>query len=126
MSHAALIFLLADLAGDGVADFLKAGKFPKIGKLAALLRLDRLDRAVVAFQENASSVRLFLQGQTATIPAQPRKLLDEFVLVDALERGEPGDFRGRQTHLPRPAATGRATLTFEENGHVNQFVITPS
>jgi hypothetical protein len=47
-------------------------------------------------------------------------LLDEFVFADALEHGKPGDFRIRQTHLSRPAATGRATLTFEENGHAKQ------
>lgn len=44
------------------------------------------------------------------------------MFADALERGEPGDFRTRQTHLPRPAATGRATLTFKKNRHAEKVI----
>ena len=117
MSDAAFVILCADFAGDGVAKLFKTGKVPEVWKIAALPRLRGLHGAVVALQENAPAIRLFLQGQTAAIPAQPRELLDEFMFTDALERGEPGDFRIRQTHLPRPAATGHATLTFEVNGH---------
>jgi hypothetical protein len=63
--------------------FSKPGKFQ---------RLHELHGAVVSLQENAPAIRLFLQGQTAAIPAQPGELLDEFVFDDALEGGEPGDF----------------------------------
>jgi hypothetical protein len=117
----ALIFRRADFARNRATDFFKAGKVPEVRKVAALLRLHGLHGAVVALHENASTVRLFLQGHAATISAQPRKLLDEFVFADAFERGEPGDFRIRQTHLPWPTAAGRATLTFEENWHANQL-----
>ena len=118
LSNAPLVFRGADFARDRVTDFFKAGKFPEVRKITALLRLHGLYGAVVALQKNAPTVRLFLQGQTTTIPAQPCELLDEFVFADALERGEPCYFLIRQTHLTRPAATGRATLTFKENWHV--------
>ena len=105
-----------------MTDFLEAGKIPEIGKLAALLRLDGLDRAIVAFQKNTGAVRLLPQGQPATIPAQPGELLDEFVFADALECGEPRDFLIRQTHLPRPATASRATLAFQKNGHAGKVI----
>jgi hypothetical protein len=49
-------------------------------------------------------------------------LLDEIGFAHALERGEPRDFLARQTHLPRPATTGRATLTFIKNRHAGRLV----
>lgn len=122
LRQAPCVFRGADFAGNRVTDFFEAGKIPEIGKLAALLRLDRLDRAIVAFQKNTGAVRLFPQGQSAAIPTQAGELLDEFVFADALEGGEPRDFRIRQTHLPRPATTGRATLTFEENRHAGKVI----
>ena len=88
-----LIFLLAHLARNGAAGFLETGKIPEIGKFTALLRLDRLDGAIVALQKKATAVRFFQQGQSAAIPAQPGELLDEIVFADAFERREPGDFR---------------------------------
>src|ERR1700690_4301848 len=74
LSHAAFVFRGTDFAGNRVADFFEAGEIPEVGKLAALLRLDRLDRTVVALQENAGAVRLPLQRQPAPIPAQPGEL----------------------------------------------------
>ena len=114
---AAFVFGLADFARKGVAGLLEAGEIPEVREIAALLRLHGLNGAIVAFQKNAAAIRLFQQRQPTTIPAQPRELLDELGFAQALERGEPGDFRIRQTHLPRPAATGRATLTFIKNRH---------
>jgi hypothetical protein len=114
---APLVFRLGDFARKGFAGLLKAGKIPEIWKVAALLRLDGLHGAVVAVQKNAPAVRFFLQSQPAAIPAQPRELLDEIRFAQAFERGKPGNFRVRQSHLPWPAAAGRATLTFEENRH---------
>ena len=111
------VFRLGDFARKGFAGLLKAGKIPEIWKVAALLRLDGLHGAVVAVQKNAPAVRFFLQSQPAAIPAQPRELLDEIRFAQAFERGEPGDFRIRQTHLPRPTAAGRAALTLIENRH---------
>jgi hypothetical protein len=117
LSHAAFVFRRADLTGNGMAGLFEAREFPKIGKLAALLRLDRLDGAIAALKKNAGAVRLFQQREAATIPTQAGELLDEIVLAHAFERGEPGDFSSRQTHLSRPATAGRATLTFEKNRH---------
>ncbi|HKI68026.1 MAG TPA: hypothetical protein VKA67_00440 [Verrucomicrobiae bacterium] len=41
-----------------------------------MVRFYRLDGAIVSLQKNAHAVRLFLQYQSATVPAQARKLLD--------------------------------------------------
>ncbi len=115
------MFLLADESRDGAAGFFKTGEIPEVRKIAALLRLDGLHGAIVAVQKNAAAVRLFLQRETAAIPTQPRKLLDELGFVQTLERGEPRDFRLRQTHLARPAAAGRAALTFIKNRHARRL-----
>lgn len=114
---AAGVFGLGDFAGNGVADFFKAGKVPEVRKLAALLRLHRLHGAVLAFEKNARAVGLFLQRKAATVSTQPGVALDEIGFAQALERREPRDFRTVQQHLSRPATTGRAALAFEENGH---------
>ena len=102
---------------DGVANLLRSREIPEVREIAALLRLDGLHGAVIGVQKNATAVRLFLQGQTATIPAQPSELLDEVGLAHAIERGEPRNFLIRQAHLTRPAAAGRATLAFVKNRH---------
>ncbi len=104
-----------------MADFLEAGKIPEVWKIAALLWFDRLDGAVVALQKNAATIRFFLQGQSAAIPAQPRELLDEIRFSDALKDGEPGDLFILQFNLPRPAAAGRAALTFIKNRHARRL-----
>lgn len=65
--NAALIFLLADLARYGVADFLKAGEIPKVRELTAFLRFDRLDGTIFTFQKNTRAVRLFLERQSAPV-----------------------------------------------------------
>ena len=114
---AARVFVLADLAREGAAGLLEAGEIPEIRKIAALLRFDRLHRAVFAVRKNALAVRFFHQRQAAPVVAQPRELLDELIYDHALERREPRDFRVGQTHLARPAAAGRATLTFQKYRH---------
>ena len=114
---ATFVFRFGDFARERFARLLKAGKIPKVRKIAALLRLDGLHGAIVAFQKNAAAVRFFQQGQSAAIPTQPRELLDEIGFAHAFERREPRDFFIRQTHLSWPATTGRAALAFVENGH---------
>ena len=116
-----LIFRRTDFARDGVAHFLKAGEIPEIGKPTTLLRLHRLDGAIFSLQKNARTVRLLLEGETTPIRAQPGKLLDEVVLAQAFEGCEPCDLSVIQQHLPGPAATGCATLTFEEDWHNRLF-----
>ena len=118
---AALIFNLADFARQGVANFFEAGKVPEIWKLAALLRLYRLHGAVLAFEKNASAVGLLPEREAAAVGAQLGKLLNELVLAHTLEHRKPRDLGVVQQHLPRPAATGRAALTFEENRHARFF-----
>jgi len=121
LGDAALIFRLADFVREGVTGFLEAGKIPEVWEIAALLRLDGLHGTIITVQKNAAAIRFFLQGQPATIPGQPRVLLDEIGLVHAFERREPRDLLSRQTHLPRPAAAGRATLAFIENRHAGRL-----
>ena len=121
LRHEPFVFFLADMARDGVAGFFKAGKIPEVRKVAALLRLDGLHRAVVALQKNAFAIRLVQQCQSAPIRAQPREALDEVGFAQALERGEAGDRGIVQPHLSRPAAAGGAALTFVEDGHPESF-----
>src|SRR5882724_166202 len=111
-------FFVADKTRNGAAGFLEAGKIPEIRKIPALLRLDRLHGAIFAVEENALAIWFFLQGKSATVPAQPRELLNKFIFTDVFEFGETGDFFVRQTHLSRPTATGRAALTFIKNWHL--------
>lgn len=120
-SDAAFVFRRADFTRNGVAGLLEAGKIPKVRKFAALLRLDGLDGAAFAFQKNARAIRLFLQCQPTPVMAQPGELLNEVGFAQALEHCESRDFRFRQTHLPRPATTGRTTLAFEKDGHMKKL-----
>ena len=113
------IFGLADFARKGVANFFEAGKIPEVRKLATLLRLHRLHGAVFAFEKNARAVGLFLKRKTAPIRAQLGVALNKIGFAQALERREPRNFGVVQQHLPRPATTGRAALTFEENRHAS-------
>ena len=103
--------------GDGPADLLKTGEIPEIREIPALLRLDRLDRAIVSRQKYAAAVWLLLQGQALAIMTQPGETLDEIIFTQTMEGGKPRDFRVRQTHLPWPAAAGGTSLAFEKNRH---------
>ena len=105
-----------------MADFFKAGKIPEVRKFFALLRLDGLHGAALAFQKNTRAVRLLLERQSAAIPAEAGELLDEIFITQLLERREPRDFLVGQPHLPRPATAGRATLTFEKNRHATDWL----
>ena len=100
-----------------VTDFFKSGEVPEVGKIAALLRLDRLHGAIVALEKYTGAIRLVLQHEPLSIGSQLEKSLDEFELGDALERHEPGDLFLSQPHLSRPPAAGGATLAFIENRH---------
>src|SRR2546427_504436 len=50
--HQTPILVLAHQARNRAASFLETGKVPEVWKIAALLRLDRLNRAIIAVQEN--------------------------------------------------------------------------
>jgi len=113
-------FLRVQIHGNGAADLFRPGKIPKIGEILALPGLDRLHRAIISVQKNAFVIGFFLQRQPLAILPQPSETLDEFVFAEALEGGQPRDFRVGQTHLSRPAAAGRATLTFQKNRHARR------
>jgi hypothetical protein len=101
----------------GAAGGFRTGKIPEIGKIAALLRFYGLNRAPAGLQKNALAIWLVHQGETATIRSQARELLDEIVLGHGLKICQPGNFRFRKPHLPRPATASRAALTFKEDRH---------
>jgi hypothetical protein len=60
----------ADFAGNRMTGFLEAGKIPEVRKIPALLRFHGLHGAVVALQENALAIRLFLQGESLPVLAE--------------------------------------------------------
>jgi len=53
-------FCRAQFNGNGSADLRGAREIPEIREIPALLRLDRLDHAIVARQKNAFAIGLFL------------------------------------------------------------------
>jgi hypothetical protein len=90
---------------------------PQIRKIPALLGLNDLNGAVIAVQENARAIGLFLQGQPSTIFGQARESLDEIMFVQFQKLREPSDLGFCQAHLPRPATAGCATLTLVKDRH---------
>ena len=111
------VFVFADQARNRVANFLEIRKVPQVRKIAALPGLDRLNGTIVAFKKNALAVWLLHQSQPTVILSQAGEPLDKIELAHLLERGEACDFLIAQTHLPRPAAAGRAALAFVKNRH---------
>jgi hypothetical protein len=112
-----LKFFFVDHPRDGMADLLKVRKVPKVRKIAALLRFDRLNGAVISLEENTLTVRLLLQRQAGPVLPQAGKSLDELDLAESLERGEARDFTIRERYLARPSATSGATLALVKNRH---------
>lgn len=107
-----------------MANVFKPRKIPSIRKIAALLRLDRLHRAIVAFEENAFAGGLVFQRQPVPALIQARELLNEIELAHFFECRESGNFLPGQPHLSRPPATGRAALAFKKNRHGNTLIRT--
>jgi hypothetical protein len=85
-----LILLVADQLRNSVANFLEPGKVPQIWKGSALLRLDRLDRAIVSIQKNALPIGFFGKCQPLPVGAKSHVLLYKFMLAEAFERGQAG------------------------------------
>lgn len=111
------IFLIPDPPRNRTTNLFESREVPQVRKIAALLRLHRLDRTIVAVEKNAFAARLLLQRQTGAVRSQPRELLDELELAHPPERRQPRDFRVAQPHLSRPPATGGAALAFVEDRH---------
>lgn len=116
---AMLVFV--HLAGDGVAEGFEAGEIPEVRKFPALLRLDRLHRAIVAIEEDAFAVWLVEQGQAVAIQGETGEALDELQLAQPAKGCEPGDLSPGQSHLSRPATAGRAALALEKDRHVTRI-----
>jgi hypothetical protein len=67
--------------GLGSADFLEAREIPSVGKIAALVRLDRLDPTVLSrIQKAARPVGLIQQSQSVALGIEPGVALDKFCL----------------------------------------------
>jgi len=110
-------FVRTHLPRNGMADFLEAGKIPKIREVAALLGLHRLDGAIIADQELTFAIRLFKQRQTFAIRTHPRMAFDELRFAHVEVRRNLRNLGIGQPYLSRPATTRRAPLTFVENRH---------
>lgn len=82
---------LVHLTGDSLADSFESRKVPAIGEIAALLGLDRLDGAIITFQENTFTIWIFLEGQSPAIGAEPGKGLNEFELTQAFKLSQTRD-----------------------------------
>lgn len=106
-----------DLTRNGLTDFLEAREVPQVREVAALLRLDGLNAAIVSIQELALAVGLFQQGEAFAVGPQSRVPFNKFSLIQSEVSRDAGDFRVRQSYLARPAAARRAALAFVENRH---------
>jgi len=111
------IFLIAYEPGNGPAGLFEAGEIPQVRKVAALLRLDRLNGAFVAFKKDAGAVRIFRQREAEAILCQPREALDEGDFAHFEKRREPCDFAVLESHFARPPAAGGAALAFMKHRH---------
>ena len=100
-----------------MADFFESREVPEVRKITTLLWFDRLHRAIIAFEENAFTVRLVFQDKSLSIVAKLKELLHEVELAELFERSEAGNLFITQAHLPGPSTTGRATLAFVKNRH---------
>jgi hypothetical protein len=63
------------------------------------------------------TVCLIAQHEAASVAAQPRVLLDEFVFRQREKFCEARNLRVIQAHLPRPATAGGAMLAIVKNRH---------
>lgn len=95
----------------------KAGEIPEIWEIAALLRLDRLHRAVVAGKEDAFAVGLFRQSQAAAVRTQAGETLNELRFRHVKMTCQLCDFTVGEFDLARPAAAGGAALAFVKDRH---------
>ncbi len=64
-----------------MAKFFRVGVPPEVGKITALLRLHRLNRAVRSIKKDARAAGFFLQGKPAPVMREAGELLDERVFA---------------------------------------------
>ena len=101
----------------GPAFFLEPREVPKVGEVAALLRLHRLHPTVTASQEDARAVRLVGQCESVPLHGNPRVAGDELLFRDPEVRGHAADFLLGDADLSGPTATGGAAIALPEDGH---------
>src|SRR6185503_1417732 len=111
------IFLGVHKARDGVAGFLEAGEVPQVRKIPALLRLHRLNGAIVAVEKDAFAAGFLFERQAAAIFSETGEALNKLNFAHTFERRHPRNLSVHQPDFPRPSAAGGATLTFVEDGH---------
>jgi hypothetical protein len=89
---------------DGFADVPPASKAPAIRETFALVRLYRLDAALIrALQEEAGAVLLFDERKVAAIRTQLRKTLDEskWAAMASASRSVTMTSPGQRQQLPQ-------------------------
>lgn len=107
---------------DGLARVFKPRKVPPVGEVPALLRLDRLDEALVPFEKDAVSVGFLDEAQAQPIGSQAGEFLDEVKFAAVQELGQRRHFGLREFDLARPAAAGRAALAIVQDFHTEPSV----
>jgi len=83
---------------------------PGVRKAATLLRFDRLNFAILTLKEDAGSVGLIDQGETAAVGAKAGVGSDELGFFHFQEGGNGGDFLFRDFYVPRPSAAVGASF----------------
>ena len=81
---------LGDFGGH--ADVAPAGEVPGVGKIAALLRFDWLNPAVLPIEKNAGAVGLVDEGKAVAVGAEAGVALDKIILREVQMAGDGGDF----------------------------------
>ena len=120
-THQFFVFSTPDDFRQRLANFFKAREVPQIWKVTALLRFDGLHSTIISVEKNTFAVGFIHQGQSAPVGPETGIFLNEVEFAQLFKRGEPRDFSFAQSHLSRPAATGRASLAFVKNWHYRNF-----
>ncbi len=87
-----------------MADIAPAREVPGVGKATALVGFDRLDLAILTFEEDAGAVGLVDEGEATAVGAEAGIFFDEEVLLHFKERGDGADLGIADFDIARPAA----------------------
>lgn len=111
------LFVRRDERWHGFARLPPAGEVPGIREAGALPGLHGLDAAVAAIEEDALVIVSAIgggafvdEGEAVAVRAQAGIVLDEIVLTQAKEPGDPVDFGFLEADETGPAAAVRAAL----------------
>jgi hypothetical protein len=115
---AALPFFGGHLDGFGSAEFFKAREVPSVRKIAALVRLDRLDPTVPSrIQKAAGPVGLIQKDLSVALEIESGVALDELRFGELQVGGDARDIGLGPAHQAGSAATGGASIAFPEDRH---------